>query len=107
MDVEAANLNEDFLIFWKIDNCHGSIVKMFKVKKFSVRSWYIPCCHLLFPPISIVPCFVVGAHSLGRAHKELSGFHGLWDTSEFKFDNGYYLGMSRVQDWKPELVRQK
>lgn len=50
---------------------------------------------------------VSGAHSLGRARKELSGFDGVWDNSEFKLDNGYYLGMSRVTDWQPELVRDK
>jgi L-ascorbate peroxidase len=32
-----------------------------------------------------------GAHTLGRAHKERSGFEGPWTANPLKFDNSYFL----------------
>ncbi|KAL9257429.1 putative L-ascorbate peroxidase 3, peroxisomal, partial [Drosera capensis] len=32
-----------------------------------------------------------GAHTLGRAHPERSGFSGAWTKDPFKFDNSYFV----------------
>lgn len=31
-----------------------------------------------------------GAHTLGRAHKERSGFEGAWTEDPYLFDNSYF-----------------
>lgn len=40
----------------------------------------------------------IGAHSLGRARKENSGFDGPWDLSQTKLDNGFYRSLAGF-DW--------
>ncbi|KAK3447094.1 hypothetical protein EUGRSUZ_A02691, partial [Eucalyptus grandis] len=32
-----------------------------------------------------------GAHTLGRAHQERSGFDGPWTQEPLKFDNSYFV----------------
>lgn len=34
-----------------------------------------------------------GAHCLGRAHKERSGFEGAWTSNPLKFDNEYFINL--------------
>ncbi len=34
-----------------------------------------------------------GAHTLGRAHKERSGFEGPWTEQPLKFDNTYFTNL--------------
>ncbi|CAN1757860.1 L-ascorbate peroxidase 3 [Linum perenne] len=36
-----------------------------------------------------------GAHTLGRAHQERSGFDGAWTKEPFKFDNSYFVELAR------------
>jgi L-ascorbate peroxidase len=45
-----------------------------------------------------------GAHTLGRAHKDRSGFEGPWTKEPIKFDNSYYQEiLSESPD--PKLLR--
>lgn len=45
-----------------------------------------------------------GAHTLGRAHKERSGFEGAWTKEPIVFDNTYFKEiMSDTPD--PDLLR--
>lgn len=34
---------------------------------------------------------ILGAHTLGRARRNNSGFHDKWVEGEFKFDNEFYV----------------
>ena len=45
----------------------------------------------------------MGVHSLGKAHKEFSGYDGRWSSAAGarKFDNDYFIGMVG-KGWKPE-----
>ncbi|CAN0918787.1 L-ascorbate peroxidase 3 [Linum grandiflorum] len=36
-----------------------------------------------------------GAHTLGRAHQERSGFDGAWTKEPFKFDNSYFVELTK------------
>lgn len=45
-----------------------------------------------------------GAHTLGRAHKERSGFEGPWTKTPVKFDNSYFVEILK-DDPDPELLR--
>jgi len=46
---------------------------------------------------------LMGVHSLGKAHKEFSGYDGWWSSAAGarKFDNDYFIGMVG-KGWKPE-----
>lgn len=46
---------------------------------------------------------ISGAHTLGSAHVQNSGYHGTWSTPEDqgKFNNGYYKNMLQ-RGWIPE-----
>lgn len=37
---------------------------------------------------------LLGAHSLGGCKTENTGFHGVWDFSDTKLDNGYYRSLA-------------
>ncbi|KAI3886258.1 hypothetical protein MKX03_007978 [Papaver bracteatum] len=39
-----------------------------------------------------------GGHTLGRAHKERSGFDGQWTKEPLKFDNSYFVELLRKED---------
>lgn len=43
---------------------------------------------------------LIGAHAVGRAHPELSGFSGPWTETERKFSNKYFKNLLNVE-WKP------
>lgn len=45
-----------------------------------------------------------GAHTLGRAHKERSGFDGPWTKDPIKFDNSYFIEILK-DDPDPDLLR--
>lgn len=45
-----------------------------------------------------------GAHTLGRAHKDRSGFDGAWTKDPIKFDNSYYTEIM-AKDADPTLLR--
>lgn len=45
-----------------------------------------------------------GAHTLGRAHKERSGFEGPWTKVPVKFDNSYFVEILK-DDPDPDLLR--
>ncbi|KAI7986944.1 L-ascorbate peroxidase 3 [Camellia lanceoleosa] len=38
-----------------------------------------------------------GAHTLGRAHPERSGFEGPWTKDPLKFDNSYFVELLKVE----------
>nr|CCA25537.1 phosphatidylinositol kinase putative [Albugo laibachii Nc14] len=43
---------------------------------------------------------LIGAHAVGRAHPELSGFSGPWTKTERTFSNQYFKNLLQVE-WKP------
>eukprot|EP00168_Porphyra_purpurea_P005541 TRINITY_DN1660_c0_g1_i1.p1 TRINITY_DN1660_c0_g1~~TRINITY_DN1660_c0_g1_i1.p1 ORF type:complete len:187 (+),score=56.19 TRINITY_DN1660_c0_g1_i1:1342-1902(+) len=45
-----------------------------------------------------------GAHTLGRAHKDRSGFEGPWTPVPIKFDNSYYVEITKEKA-RPALLR--
>eukprot|EP00172_Hildenbrandia_rubra_P001097 Plantae.Rhodophyta-Hildenbrandia_rubra.ctg16585.p1 GENE.Plantae.Rhodophyta-Hildenbrandia_rubra.ctg16585~~Plantae.Rhodophyta-Hildenbrandia_rubra.ctg16585.p1 ORF type:complete len:268 (-),score=57.84 Plantae.Rhodophyta-Hildenbrandia_rubra.ctg16585:2913-3641(-) len=45
-----------------------------------------------------------GAHSLGGAHKDRSGYEGEWTPQPKKFDNGYFVELLKA-DPDPKLLR--
>lgn len=45
-----------------------------------------------------------GAHTLGRAHQERSGFDGPWTKTPIKFDNSYFIEILK-DDPDPDLLR--
>eukprot|EP00168_Porphyra_purpurea_P020087 TRINITY_DN82_c0_g1_i6.p1 TRINITY_DN82_c0_g1~~TRINITY_DN82_c0_g1_i6.p1 ORF type:complete len:127 (+),score=29.39 TRINITY_DN82_c0_g1_i6:46-426(+) len=45
-----------------------------------------------------------GAHTLGRAHKDRSGFEGPWTPVPIKFDNSYYVEITKEKP-DPALLR--
>jgi len=45
----------------------------------------------------------LGAHTLGSAKAENSGYKGAWSTSEGVFDNDYYKQML-TRGWGPDLA---
>lgn len=50
-------------------------------------------CRMGFTDQEIVA--LSGSHTLGRAHKERSGFEGPWTRQPLKFDNTYYVELLR------------
>ncbi|MED6211907.1 L-ascorbate peroxidase 3 [Stylosanthes scabra] len=39
-----------------------------------------------------------GGHTLGKAHKDRSGFEGQWTKNHFKFDNSYFVELMDSKD---------
>lgn len=46
---------------------------------------------------------IFGAHTLGSAKPENSGYSGKWSTTEGVFNNDYYIGML-TKGWGPDLA---
>jgi len=44
---------------------------------------------------------LLGAHTLGGADKENSGYHGVWTTKPYTLDNEYYASLENVWSQKP------
>ncbi|KNA18666.1 hypothetical protein SOVF_068620 [Spinacia oleracea] len=40
-----------------------------------------------------------GGHTLGKAHKDRSGFKGPWTKEPFKFDNSYFIELLKGEQW--------
>ena len=51
----------------------------------------------------IAPTLLMGAHTIGRAFKENSGYEGAWTTNPGVFDNSYYREIL-TNGWKPVKV---
>lgn len=49
---------------------------------------------------------LMGAHSVGRAMDQNSGYDGAWDSSRSRFDNSYYIEMVR-KPWTREYHTSK
>lgn len=45
-----------------------------------------------------------GAHTLGAAHKDRSGFEGYWTSNPLEFDNAYFKEILSA-DANPKLLR--
>lgn len=48
---------------------------------------------------------LMGAHTIGRAHKNASGFNMAWDSTPTRFDNKYYQGLLK-EEWARAVVKQ-
>ncbi|XP_067942180.1 uncharacterized protein [Watersipora subatra] len=46
---------------------------------------------------------LMGCHSLGSAHSDISGFNGDWDLTPKVLDHGYFEALA-LTDWKQEFV---
>ncbi|KMT09584.1 hypothetical protein BVRB_6g130400 [Beta vulgaris subsp. vulgaris] len=40
-----------------------------------------------------------GGHTLGKAHKDRSGFEGPWTSNPLKFDNSYFVELLKGEQW--------
>ena len=43
--------------------------------------------------------FTLGAHTLGRANRNFSGFTGPWTRRVNRFDNSFYRELNNVDQW--------
>ncbi|KAG7579381.1 hem peroxidase [Arabidopsis thaliana x Arabidopsis arenosa] len=46
-----------------------------------------------------------GAHTLGRAHPERSGFDGPWTQDPLKFDNSYFVELLKGEEYSEGLLK--